>query len=592
MKYIELLSKVENDGNFLKINLNCCDPEKDNFSLVMAQLRGRLTHSEDEGVQAEDMVYHDQKCQSLITLSKKEGIDLLLFPEYCISYNLMQKIISTQELWPDNRKLWCLPCQGIPNQEFEDFLDQCRKDRQVFLSEDAWEDHLIDRKQFVNALFYLFVAYDSNNPKIRKLCIAFQIKTQHMADGTCECEVPGLTTGSVIYHLNNRLITLLCADSLNNKIVWQDLQNKELSQCIILHPQLNESPRNSDFRRVREEMIRHNEGSCYISCNWAENTVISGLKNNSAGQQHSINLSWSCIYRKFPGRGGFSEWAANKELRSKNSKYGLFGGYMKNANTEVWFGPSEEHALLLHIPSVNTRSYGIVSIKNVCAKKRFYPNIQEAVEWTAIPFSYSLQSRLEQTEDEYLKQRIQSIEEPYQYPLTETDKYKTDHFLSLALADFPSEILELNENEEPAAWTLLFEDKDIEDADFALKKLQCLIEFFKKQCFPKNMELFNRERRFTFIPSDGDKPNANMTARDRHIIVAYADSRRAADKHVQFLLEHECHNSKDLLKDWVCVLCQEPGEPIESRPILSTDIGRGEPVLMRGEVTDGDDGNE
>ncbi|MCI8585147.1 MAG: hypothetical protein HFI92_04470 [Lachnospiraceae bacterium] len=136
------------------------------------------------------------------------------------------------------------------------------------------------------------------------LCLAPQMKTQHMSDPACTCEVAGLTTGSKIFTLGKRIVTFLCADTLNNDISCQDLQNEKLTNgIIILHPQMNRFPKHEDFSRVRRE-------SAYND---------------------------------------------------------LFTAFMEKQKTEVWFSTSAEQAITIILPNQITNQHGVTTIPSLKA---------------------------------------------------------------------------------------------------------------------------------------------------------------------------------------------------------------------------------
>ena len=125
-----------------------------------------------KGVWIEDTV-HDLKCRKILELANEEFYDLVLFPEYCISYDLMKSIITDRELWPDDTKLWCLPCQGTPKREFDAFIEFLRNNQDICLIDTAIADG-VRPNPFVNAMFYCFRIKKSGNGWIRGYPIYLQ----------------------------------------------------------------------------------------------------------------------------------------------------------------------------------------------------------------------------------------------------------------------------------------------------------------------------------------------------------------------------------------------------------------------------------
>lgn len=194
----------------------CCNSNSSNYSLLRVQMQGEFLFDR-QGVWIANPE-HDEKCLKLLSLASQRNYDLVLFPEYCISYCVLQKIATDNHLWPQNQKLWILPCQGIPVDKFEDFMCQLSANKSICVLDAAWRSPKVNRRSFVTALFYCLLGYRNGEPV---LCLAPQLKTQPMGDYDCLCEQAGMSTGGVIFTLERRLLTLLCADSMNNNITWQ-----------------------------------------------------------------------------------------------------------------------------------------------------------------------------------------------------------------------------------------------------------------------------------------------------------------------------------------------------------------------------------
>ena len=79
----------------------CCSSKESSYSLLRAQMQGTFQFSR-EGVWIKDFE-HDKKCLSLLHLAKQKSCDLVLFPEYCISDQVLWDIVSDEALWPENR---------------------------------------------------------------------------------------------------------------------------------------------------------------------------------------------------------------------------------------------------------------------------------------------------------------------------------------------------------------------------------------------------------------------------------------------------------------------------------------------------------
>ena len=134
----------------------CCDARQSNYSFLRAQMQGAFEFSREEGVWIKD-AGHDEKCLSLLRLAKDQSYDLVLFPEYCISKQVIAHIAADDNLWPENRKLWVLPCQGLGKKEFDSLIKNLSDIDRVFLLNTACNPRKVISNHFINALFYCFL---------------------------------------------------------------------------------------------------------------------------------------------------------------------------------------------------------------------------------------------------------------------------------------------------------------------------------------------------------------------------------------------------------------------------------------------------
>lgn len=590
IKYIDLLRSIQVWGNLDPIELNCCNSSETNFSILRAQLQGKIKYDTSKGAYIDNKIEHDKKCWNLLEYARSKQVDLVVFPEYCISYSVLDDIFKDKEKWPSYRKLWCLPCSGISNEEFESFLSIIQSNPDIKLYKDAYHPR-INKKRFVNALFYIFTAFIKGEES-EVLCVIPQLKTQHMADGDYQCETVGLTTGDVLYHFNRRLLTLLCADSMNNEITWQELQREELQNCNFLHLQMNPKPKDSTFARIRKEMFEHGNICNYITCNWAKGTTLASA--DDARKCEKIHNSWSCIYRKLDNNTGTTD-DINRIANSENHTKGLFGAYIKNAHVEVWFSTSEEHALLTQIPLLNTDNYAKINEKKVNAEVRLVHSLcaNGLYSWTPSEFTFCLDSCInEQDRTELItqiKNHAQNLRQPeYIYPLTTNSKQELDRFVDLSIANDKKSIFEMDEAENPVAWTLLLDENDQNRARVALLSLKKLVSYLEKQCFPKWFDAFNQKHIFAFTEKHDGQPDTNLTSGQQNIIVAFAEDEFTATQYANHLLKFHFHEDRGLLGEKVCVFYKdESDEKIFTCPQRTSDISSGEHTYVKGDVSDG-----
>lgn len=581
--FVDLRDELERN-NIEWYTPTCCNSISSNFSMLRVQMQGEFSFNR-QGVWIEHPE-HDEKCMSLLLLAAQKNYDLVLFPEYCISYPVLQTIIADIRLWPQNQKLWVLPCQGIFVDEFADFMRQISTDRSIFVLDKAWRTPKVNRRSFITALFYCFLGYRDGDPV---LCLVPQLKTQPMGDHDCLCEQAGMSTGGVIFTLEHRLLTLLCADSMNNSITWQEFQKQHLLMpgLMILHPQLNPHPKDPVFSRLRRELFDHGEHGIFITCNWAKGTALY-QHDLSCDSSETIDVSWSCIYRKHSDD-IFDRWSKKKSLRKENEKRGLFGAMMRPQRTEVWFSLYYEEALELNIPMPSPTGYGKVQLPDIHAQTRFIydRNTKGWTEWESVP--QTLQQRIAAVcpDGNTLRYSSEAIALPYRFPLDTFEKIDSDQFFALALAEFHNNILEIDEKENLIAWTLLLDESEQETAVDALNLLWKLIDAITGELPPQCAPLKGNHN-FCYQPAQDGKPSINFQAEGKKALVAYAESPMRAQKHIKFLRKTECHDDEDLLRQFVRVLYYEPiGRKMACEPQLSADITQGGGILTKGDITNG-----
>lgn len=566
----------------------CCDPKVGNYSVLRAQIRGEILAS-PQGVWIEG-TEHDEKCYALLKLAKEKNDSLVLFPEYCISDNLLRRLVEEVQLWPENRKLWVLPCQGIPNSKFSGLLDWCKTQSNIFLLDTAWNERDVNKINFVTAIFYCFRAYQDERPV---LCLVPQMKTQPMGDRKYLCETSGMSTGSVLFTLNDRLITLLCADSMNNELTWQSIQDQGLTAqgAVILHPQLNPAPKDPLFSRIRKDLFEHDTSGIYITCNWAEGTAL--CPQIPAGLEKAfIQESWSCIYYKHTDDIK-QNWKDKGELRQENGQHGLFGALMKQQRTEVWFSPYYEQVLELQMPNLESRSFAKVLPRDISAKQQFIYS-EEENKWKAVDqLVKSLQERLEEvcSDEDDLLRYSNEIKGAFRFPLDTRQKYDADHFFALAIAGIPHNVLEINPDEQLVAWTQLLNEAALDTAAEALAGLWTLINILLEtgtNTLPPQCRPMKEHAEFCCKAGKKGKPSVNFKAEGLEMIVAYAAEARKAQKHLKLLQQTECHDDEDLARQHIRVFYNDPPTGcVECLPKLVTDITQGRSVYVEGDITSG-----
>ncbi len=320
-------------------SFRCLDIGADTpFQLMRLQAKEELTATPTEGVR-HTSDRHVAKCRDALRLARAERADLFLTPEYCVPLDLITEMLEAPDLQPRPHSLWCLGCEGVSWDAFQDHIHRWGDKAVVGLRtlEDVRDNH------FVNFLLYAFVSKEGD-----KLCLVPQVKLQRMSEPILVCEGLGLSLGQSIVRIGedaeNQLFSLLCADAFHPEVSTGSLffENRSQRRYIVLHPQLNPDPRNPEIAGFRNQLFRLTSAreTIYITANWAEGTTVRA----EGVRPLTIETPWSSIYRRFVSLDGEQHWVDRlRRIRILNLRRGLALGFLRTQKLKVWFANKMEH---------------------------------------------------------------------------------------------------------------------------------------------------------------------------------------------------------------------------------------------------------
>ena len=528
IKFIRIQEKIS-ELKCEALHLTVIDDCKKDCTIMRAQLQATLSFTSQSGPFVKD-AQHDDICCSLLKKEQQAPSDVVIFPEYCISYNLIDKVVSNEEMRPKQGKLWCLPCQGI---SFNDFIGRMSRYEAsgALIINDAYVGTESLQDKFINALIYCFISTDADDHQ--RVTLVPQIKTQAMRDPTYQCEEPYMYCGSTIFVFGKSngigLISLLCADSLNPKISWDGIAD-QARNFIILHPQLNTNPRQEDFCRIRNDMFAQNEKHVYVSCNWAQGTHI---VDNAGNKQLSIYDSWSCIYYKYDSKYDKKKWyTSNLEQLKINASAFLYVGIIKEKKVVVWYAAScvLAHQFILQKPFHKDLAI-LQSHTDVIIKSGL---IFEDNKWIAVERDREGEYRNELYKESFHDQ-YESIfnvivgDEKYNYPYICDHKDDSDSFLELAYA---KDILTnrcIATTEELLSPSFLVNKQTINIAKETLLEMHKLVCALRNNEFPKHLSDYIDNHRFELIVNKDRCTNLSTVDGKFQMIVAIAKDKEAAE---------------------------------------------------------------
>lgn len=519
------------------------------FTLLRPQFFATFEYDETNGPVIYDEAF-EQLCEDLIKKAKYENVDVLITPEYCIPLDIITKIISdtSESLKPNLGKIWCLCCQGTKYDSFLQYLD---KFEELGAKVIRYAVETATLKNFINALIYVFRLTDGS------ICILPQLKTQIMADRDLLCEGMGMSVGRVVYKFGkerpNQLCTIICADALNFRNISLSNINSGNENIILLHPQLNEKPRNSTFCRLKYNLYDSTEcdSMIYITVNWAYGTKLIHRNNPQPDTTLSIINPWSCIYVKDIN----NQWLEQQRcLRNHNFSKGLGFGYFNRCKLKIWYCLKNEIIHLLTIkkpkgigPSVAQPKQDVTVNKVYEAKDRRY-----LIEKDYKRKDNNLRELLDIREDEI----------DYNFPLR-ADKENRDIFFGVCLGYLEKDLekgqLAIVDNEVCNIVSIHIDDECEEQRLKLINHFNILVNLLKAGKLPPYMKELVRSHMFSL-----EDCIFNLVSKDNNVrakaIVSYVPYEPDAKKVSSKMKEEEKNKNAELNKDIIYELISEERE--------------------------------
>lgn len=213
------------------------------------------------------------QADTFLTLAAQRGDQLVVTPEYFLPVSSLAKAAQGGP-FPAEGALWVLGCESMTPARLASFKEDCAGHCDVIYEEDPTP---AVQGNYFDPVAYFFITRDAD--KNFKRVVLFQFKTAPSRDDH-GFENKQLRCGRAIYRFQGKdgyikLSTIICSDALD---LGEDADaNKKLSdRTVLIHIQLNPKPKQTDYRRYRNEVFRRSPVTtdCDIIClNWAQNVV-------------------------------------------------------------------------------------------------------------------------------------------------------------------------------------------------------------------------------------------------------------------------------------------------------------------------------
>lgn len=309
--------------------LNALQADDTLYTILTLQPQGRIRIT-DSSIGNADSADAKRKTLSLFqgVAAMENQPDLLVSPEYSIPWDALLESLEAG-ITPQPGKLWVLGCESFPLGHLNEFRK--RLGPKVVILDDDISSKKITTQRYRNPLVYVFVT-QSEDKTSERLVLLVQYKTEASGDAG-NTEATGMLPGQNVYLFGRapyevRLVTLICSDVFG---FTSNLIEKYYDGLLLLHIQLNNSPRHLLYKKYRQELFSFGGRTELICLNWAENII--SVDENGENEHKWENICGSAWYLSPP------EFDTSDERIKENHAHGIY--YTRHE-------PIKAHALLFH----------------------------------------------------------------------------------------------------------------------------------------------------------------------------------------------------------------------------------------------------
>lgn len=251
------------------MSLHALSPEREPYRAMLLQPSGIIEANEDR-VGHEDVALGHALCNGFLLSSVNNQADLVVAPEYCIPWTVVDEIVTGQYR-PPLGAIWVLGCESISPVEIQLFAQRCNASGQCIFHQESLDARQVAQKRYVDPLLYVFWALDPDGQPI--LFFLSQFKTVACRDYR-DIEETSLCLGRTVYAFNRgiqqmSLVSIICSDAFN----FAEHINQIHNNCLLIHIQLNPKPAHSDYAAYRTRLcaVGTNSNVELLCLNWAKN---------------------------------------------------------------------------------------------------------------------------------------------------------------------------------------------------------------------------------------------------------------------------------------------------------------------------------
>ena len=262
------------------------------YKVVAYQPKG-LIEVTPESIARADRAQAMAESSKFLELAMQNHASLVLAPEYSIPWGALVESL-TAGTKPPTGCIWALGCESLPIGNIDQIRASLAGTAQVI--SEAVDHTEVSTQSYQNPLAYVFQT-DKEDGSGTELIVLVQFKTRPSGDPH-NTEPRGMLNGKQVYLFGQpggiRLLTLICSDVF----AFRDQDIEDYADgLLLLHLQLNNSPRDPQYRHYRTKLFGCNTRTELICLNWARGTSYRQLPD--ATQYPLVSFTGSAWYKKF-----------------------------------------------------------------------------------------------------------------------------------------------------------------------------------------------------------------------------------------------------------------------------------------------------
>ncbi|WP_342327658.1 hypothetical protein [Pedobacter sp. FW305-3-2-15-E-R2A2] len=362
VKY-DFIDKILEQHQLVTPDLRVLRPDYEHYKAFVYQHSGEVVVNVTgtPSVKNADAKLAAEKHLAFFEHATRETFDLLVTPEYSCPLSALQDFVKSAG-FDQPGSLMVVGCESSTLNELENFRNDLNSDTLVVLMES--EVFASKENKFVDPVAYVFVTKKAGQDQYIRV-VLFQFKTYPM--GATPVENEFMAFGTKRYILRNDeesiyLATIICSEGLEIDLE-RDLRQFIDKPYLLLHPQLNLSPRTANLKRYRTNFFNScsEDTSVEIFCyNWAKGSTIDG---------NVLTYAHSAIYTKT------RKILIDDQRINGNDKLGLYYNHWKNAKSSILIFDENEAVFCFSNSKVSKRRL------NVQNQARYGPKMLERLVW-------------------------------------------------------------------------------------------------------------------------------------------------------------------------------------------------------------------